>query len=134
MVARTQQQSTLINAGSLERRSRSFARKVQTTRFVRGIALEGKAQIVFVDTPGIFAPKRRSIGHGGGRCSTGDADAPRCWSMSMEASMPRSRPFSAACRKLPPKGLVLNKIDTVEPPNFSNSPPVQWRVSLRKHS
>jgi GTP-binding protein Era len=26
---------------------------------VRGIALEGKAQLIFVDTPGIFAPKRR---------------------------------------------------------------------------
>jgi GTP-binding protein Era len=34
--------------------------KVQTTRaLVRGIALEGKAQLIFVDTPGIFAPKRR---------------------------------------------------------------------------
>ncbi|WP_297297916.1 GTPase Era [uncultured Methylovirgula sp.] len=36
------------------------SRKVQTTRMlVRGIALEGEAQIVFVDTPGIFAPRRR---------------------------------------------------------------------------
>ena len=34
--------------------------KVQTTRArIRGIALEGSAQIVFVDTPGIFKPKRR---------------------------------------------------------------------------
>ena len=34
--------------------------KVQTTRAqVRGIAIAGSAQIVFVDTPGIFAPKRR---------------------------------------------------------------------------
>ena len=34
--------------------------KVQTTRaLVRGIALAGKAQLIFVDTPGIFAPKRR---------------------------------------------------------------------------
>jgi GTP-binding protein Era len=34
--------------------------KVQTTRtLVRGIALRGAAQIVFVDTPGIFAPRRR---------------------------------------------------------------------------
>ena len=36
------------------------SRKVQTTRMlVRGIALQGEAQIVFVDTPGIFAPRRR---------------------------------------------------------------------------
>lgn len=34
--------------------------KVQTTRTrIRGIALEGDAQIVLVDTPGIFKPKRR---------------------------------------------------------------------------
>src|SRR5690606_8068239 len=34
--------------------------KVQTTRFpVRGVAIEGEAQIVLVDTPGIFTPKRR---------------------------------------------------------------------------
>ena len=34
--------------------------KVQTTRaLVRGIALKGEAQIVLVDTPGIFRPKRR---------------------------------------------------------------------------
>jgi GTP-binding protein Era len=35
-------------------------RKVQTTRFpVRGVAIEGAAQIVLVDTPGLFAPRRR---------------------------------------------------------------------------
>lgn len=34
--------------------------KVQTTRFpVRGVALAGEAQIVLVDTPGIFTPRRR---------------------------------------------------------------------------
>jgi len=34
--------------------------KVQTTRArIRGIAMEGATQIVFVDTPGIFKPKRR---------------------------------------------------------------------------
>jgi GTP-binding protein Era len=35
-------------------------KKVQTTRFpVRGVAMEGEAQIVLVDTPGVFAPRRR---------------------------------------------------------------------------
>ncbi len=35
-------------------------RKVQTTRFpVRGVAMEGQAQIVLVDTPGVFTPRRR---------------------------------------------------------------------------
>ena len=34
--------------------------KVQTTRArIRGVALEGAAQVVFVDTPGLFAPRRR---------------------------------------------------------------------------
>ncbi len=34
--------------------------KVQTTRArIRAIALEGAAQIIFVDTPGIFSPKRK---------------------------------------------------------------------------
>ncbi len=34
--------------------------KVQTTRFpVRGVAMAGESQIVLVDTPGIFAPRRR---------------------------------------------------------------------------
>jgi GTP-binding protein Era len=34
--------------------------KVQTTRFpVRGVAMEGESQIVLVDTPGIFQPRRK---------------------------------------------------------------------------
>jgi GTP-binding protein Era len=34
--------------------------KVQTTRFpVKGVAIEGQAQIVLIDTPGIFKPRRR---------------------------------------------------------------------------
>lgn len=34
--------------------------KVQTTRArIRGVAMEGNAQLIFVDTPGIFAPRRR---------------------------------------------------------------------------
>ena len=51
--------STLINTlvGS---KVSIVSRKVQTTRaLVRGIAVEGAAQLVFIDTPGIFAPRRR---------------------------------------------------------------------------
>jgi GTPase len=51
--------STLINAlvGS---KVAIVTPKVQTTRMpVRGIAMAGETQIVFVDTPGIFRPRRR---------------------------------------------------------------------------
>jgi GTP-binding protein Era len=51
--------STLLNAlvGS---KVSIVSHKVQTTRMlVRGIAVEGGAQLIFVDTPGIFKPKRR---------------------------------------------------------------------------
>src|ERR1700742_4610864 len=36
------------------------SRKVQTTRaLVRGVAVVGDAQLVLMDTPGLFAPRRR---------------------------------------------------------------------------
>jgi GTPase len=51
--------STLINA-LVGTKVAIVSHKVQTTRsVVRGIAIAGASQIVFVDTPGIFAPKRR---------------------------------------------------------------------------
>jgi GTP-binding protein Era len=51
--------STLVNAlvGS---KVAIVSPKVQTTRMpVRGIAMAGETQIIFVDTPGIFRPRRR---------------------------------------------------------------------------
>jgi GTP-binding protein Era len=51
--------STLINALVGEKVS-IVTRKAQTTRAaVRGVLTKGEAQIVFVDTPGLFQPKRR---------------------------------------------------------------------------
>ena len=54
--------STLVNAlvGS---KVTIVSRKVQTTRaLIRGIVIEDNAQIILVDTPGIFSPKRSASG------------------------------------------------------------------------
>ncbi|WP_298423793.1 GTPase Era [Rhodoblastus sp.] len=94
------------------------SRKVQTTRaLVRGIALDGPAQIIFVDTPGIFAPKRRldramvTSAWGG----AGDADVV-C--LLVDARKGVDEEVEAILARLPdlkaPKILVLNKIDTIE--------------------
>jgi GTP-binding protein Era len=98
------------------------SRKVQTTRSpVRGIAIAGSAQLVFVDTPGIFAPKRRldramvDAAWGG----AGDADAV---ALLVDARKGLDAEVAAILAKLPEvraaKLLVLNKIDTVAPPKL----------------
>ncbi len=93
--------------------------KVQTTRaIVRGIAVHGDAQIVFVDTPGIFKPKRRldtamvSTAWGGAK----DADivmvlidAERGIKGDADAIL------SHISSEGQPKVLVLNKVDRVRP-------------------
>ncbi len=51
--------STLVNA-LVGAKVAIVSHKVQTTRAtLRGIATEGAAQLILIDTPGIFAPKRR---------------------------------------------------------------------------
>ncbi|HUJ37762.1 MAG TPA: GTPase Era [Hyphomicrobium sp.] len=51
--------STLVNA-LVGAKVAIVSHKVQTTRSpVRGIATEGESQLVFIDTPGMFEPRRR---------------------------------------------------------------------------
>jgi len=51
--------STLLNA-MVGAKVAIVTHKVQTTRTrIRGLAIEGESQIVFVDTPGLFRPRRR---------------------------------------------------------------------------
>lgn len=116
------------------------SRKVQTTRSaVRGIALEGKAQIVFVDTPGIFAPKRRldraMVAAAWG--STGDADAAALLvdvrrGIDAEVDAILGRLPQIAARK---KFLSSTRSIRLNRHSFSNSPPGSTtRSPLRKHS
>jgi GTP-binding protein Era len=96
--------------------------KVQTTRFpIRGVMMRGQSQVVLVDTPGIFAPKRRldramvkSAWDG-----AGDADAmvhlvdARHWTGHGDKS--EDEAIIARLKELGAKAiLALNKIDLVE--------------------
>jgi GTP-binding protein Era len=94
------------------------SRKVQTTRtLVRGIALDGPSQIIFVDTPGIFSPKRRldramvTSAWGG----AGDADV---IALLIDCRRGLDEESEAILARLPdlrrPKVLILNKIDLIE--------------------
>ncbi len=108
--------STLMNA-LVGAKVSIVTHKVQTTRsIVRGIATHGNAQIVFVDTPGIFKPRRRldtamvSTAWGGAR----DADIVL---VLVDAERGLKGDAGAMLDRLPevrqPKILVLNKIDRV---------------------
>jgi GTP-binding protein Era len=108
--------STLLNAlvGS---KVTIVSRKVQTTRaLIRGIAVAGASQLIFVDTPGIFAPRRR----------LDRAMVTTAWSGAHEADLVGvlidarkglDEEAEAILDKLAevrtPKLLILNKIDLV---------------------
>lgn len=98
--------------------------KVQTTRFpVRGVMIRGNAQVVLVDTPGIFAPRRRldrAMVKSAWEGAT-DSDAivhlidVRRWAGKGERA--EDEAIVARLKELDAKAiLALNKIDLVERP------------------
>lgn len=108
--------STLVNAlvGS---KVTIVSKKVQTTRaLIRGIVIEDKSQIVLVDTPGIFAPKRRLDRAMVSTAWSGAHDADLVC-MLLDARAGIDDEADAILNKLAtvghPKFLVLNKIDLV---------------------
>lgn len=109
--------STLINrlVGS---KVSIVSRKVQTTRtLVRGIAIEGNSQIIFVDTPGIFAPKRRLDRAMVTSAWSGAGDA-EFVALLIDVRRGIDAEVDAILQKLQsisqPVALILNKIDLVE--------------------
>ena len=109
--------STLVNA-LVGAKVSIVSRKVQTTRMpVRGIATAGTSQLVFIDTPGIFAPRRRldramvDAAWGG----AGDADLV---ALMVDATKGVDEDVERILRKIAsletPPVLVLNKVDRVK--------------------
>ena len=113
--------STLINAlvGS---KVSIVTPKVQTTRaLIRGIAIEGAAQLIFVDTPGIFSPRRRldraMVGTAWG--STQDADIVALLIDSRKGATGENDKILDTLKDVrPTKVLVLNKVDLIDKPKL----------------
>ena len=124
--------STLLNS-LIGAKVSIVSRKAQTTRAtVRGILVEGAAQVIFVDTPGLFAPKRRldraMVATAWG--AAGDADALALLIDARQeiaaADKRETAEISEATQVIlatlreqrAPKFLVLNKVDLVERPRL----------------
>src|SRR5215469_2348702 len=109
--------STLLNA-LVGTKLSIVTPKVQTTRaLIRGIAIEGAAQLIFVDTPGIFAPRRRldraMVGTAWG--STQDADLVAVLIDSKKGFTDDEEALLSPLADIrAPKVLVLNKVDLID--------------------
>jgi GTP-binding protein Era len=112
--------STLINS-LVGAKVTIVSDKVQTTRtLVRGIAIHDKAQIVFVDTPGIFSPGKRLERAMVAAAWQGGADADFIMVvMDVNRKNLPDRETAGILKKLEgqpaPLLLVLNKIDMIRP-------------------
>lgn len=98
--------------------------KAQTTRSrIRGIVTEGASQIVLVDTPGIFTPRRRldRAMVTAAWAGAGDADV-ICVIVDARRTRPDHEGFLALLDKVAGSGvpalLVLNKVDEAERENL----------------
>jgi GTPase len=113
--------STLVNA-LVGAKVSIVTHKVQTTRaLVRGIAVAGAAQLVFIDTPGIFAPRRRleramvATAWGGAH----DADVIGVLIDARRGLDPEAETILAGLGEArQPKLLIINKIDLVARPKL----------------
>ena len=113
--------STLVNAlvGS---KVSIVTHKAQTTRtLVRGIAIEGSSQLIFIDTPGIFAPKRR-LDRAMVTSAWGVAQDADLVALLIDAHRGLDEEADAIIERLAavahPKLLVLNKIDLLAKPEL----------------
>lgn len=98
--------------------------KVQTTRArIRGITMEGNSQIIFVDTPGIFRPRRRLDRSMVAAAWGGAADADVII-LLIEAHRGLTEGVKAIIEQLArtagdrPVALAINKIDRVKAENL----------------
>jgi len=113
--------STLVNA-LVGTKVAIVSHKVQTTRApVRGIAMENGAQLIFVDTPGIFAPKRRLDRAMVTTAWAGAHDADIVC-LLVDAKRGIDEETGAIVERLKevqrPRVAILNKIDLVEKPTL----------------
>jgi GTP-binding protein Era len=113
--------STLINA-LVGAKIAIVTHKAQTTRGpVRGIALVGNSQIILVDTPGIFQPKRRldRAMFGAAWDRAGDADLV---ALVIDAKRGLDKSLDPLFKHLPevrhPIVAILNKVDEVSKPDL----------------
>jgi GTP-binding protein Era len=109
--------STLINA-LVGAKVAIVSHKIQTTRaLLRGIATAGGAQLVFIDTPGIFAPKRRLDRAMVSKAWSGAHDADVA-AVLIDAKRGLDEDVDAIFDHLAeirqPKILLINKVDLVE--------------------
>ena len=96
--------------------------KAQTTRFrVLGILMRGAAQILLVDTPGIFRPRRRLDRAMVQAAWTGAQDADLVL-LLVDARAGLTEGVRGIAERLGQRGgrawLVLNKVDIIEPPQL----------------